>query len=314
MPHAPRTMTLLGLKFLGSLAAQKKDGVYLEIGPLFGSSTNAIHQTRIGNAPIHTIDTFEPAPWVRKRFGMDLSRELFEKFTDDINNMVVHEGFSPDVVKDTWKDDIGFYFDDATHGDPGWSDNFNFFSRFFDDETIVSGDDFSSSWPHIVRNVYSIAEDWGAKLYVIGRVWVIVRKGEKRIVAAVDKVCPKLKGVNITTHHNDDIRTNMAACWTWGLHQENPLNSFSIDGGAQLTGQITTFQNGSIKDTVSISNGNVALSEIDQLYFSFDKEITVQLCLINAKGQTRNTKAYNSGRMIEIPGGSRIAALRLSDT
>lgn len=314
MSQAPRTMTLIGLKFLGALAAQKRDGVYLEVGPLFGSSTNFIHDNRVGDAPIHTIDTFEAAPWVKKRLGIDLSREMFDKFTRDIDNLVVHQGFAPDVVKDTWKEDIGFYFDDATHGDPGWTDNFNFFSQFFNDETIICGDDFASGWPDIVRNVYAYAENWGVKLFVMGRVWAIVRKDEERLVKAVNAVCPKLEGVNITTRHGNDERTNMAACWTWGLHQNNPLNSFTIDTGSKISGQVVTFAGGAIKATTYMGKGAVDLQGVNQIYFSIDKKITVQLCLANAAGKTQNTKAYKSGQMIDIPAGSHITALRLSDT
>jgi hypothetical protein len=307
-------MTLLGLKFLGALAAKKTDGVYLEIGPLFGSSTNVINKNRIGDAPIHTIDTFEPAPWVRKRLGIDLSRELFNKFTSNINNLVVHEGYAPNVVKDTWKEEIGFYFDDATHGDPGWTDNYEFFSQFFNSQTIICGDDFASGWPDIVRNVYAYAEEWGVKLYVMGRVWAMAHKGEERIIAAVESICPALKGVYITTRHGDDERTNLAACWTWGLHQKNPLSSFRIHTKGQLSGQIVTFANETIKDTVGIDQGEVILKDVNQIYFSFNKKMAVQFCLMNSAGKTQNTKAYKSGQMIDIPDGMRIAALRLSDT
>ncbi len=314
MPKAPRTMTLTGLDFLGRLAAQKKAGVYLEIGPLFGSSTNVIHKNRVGTAPIHTIDTFEPAPWVKKRLGFDLSRQLFDKFTSGIDNMVVHEGFAPDVVRESWADDIGFYFDDATHGDPGWSDNFDFFSRFFNSETIICGDDFASGWPDIVRNVYARADEWGVKLYVMGRVWALARQGDERIVEAVNKACPKLKDVTLCTTHEDGERCHPAACWSWGLHQNKPLLRFHIEESAALSGQVVTFHDGSIKAATEIGRAPVELAGVNQIYFSFGKKIRVQLCLADASGKTRNTKAYRSEQLIDIPEGSCITALRLSDS
>ncbi len=314
MPQAPRTMTLTGLKFLGALSTQKKSGVYLEIGPLFGSSTNVIHENRGGDAPIHTIDTFEPAPWVKKRLGIDLSRELFDKFTRNIDNLVVHEGYAPDVVKDTWKEKIGFYFDDATHGDPGWSANFNFFSQFFDKDAIICGDDFASGWPDIVRNVYSYVDQWEAKLYVMGRVWAMTRQDDMRIVDAVDIACPRLKDVSLTTVHGDGERRHPAACWSWGLHQDNPLIGFSIEGNGNLEGQVVTFSKGAIQSTTKVGQGIVELAGVDQIYFNFDKKIKMQLCLINAAGKTQNTKAFRPGQMIDIPSGSAITSLRLSDT
>ena len=306
-------MTLTGLEFLGRLAAQKKAGVYLEVGPLFGSSTNVIHKNRVGDAPIHTIDTFEPAPWVKKRLGIDLSRALFDKFTRDIDNMVVHEGFAPDIVAKSWKDEIGFYFDDATHGDPGWSDNFRFFSQFFNQETIICGDDFASGWPDIVRNVYAYVEQWDIKLYVMGRVWAMARSGDERIVEAVNAACPTLKDVTLTTIHSDGERTHPAACWSWGLHQKKPLSGFRIEANEKLGGQIVCFSKGAIKSTTKIGKEVVGLEAVDQIYFGFNKKIKIQLCLLNAAGKTQNTKAYKPNQMIDIPAGSIITALRLSD-
>ena len=130
--NPPRTMTVDGLMFLKGLAAKITSGVILELGPLFGSSTNHIAQGRISNTiPIHTIDTFKSADWIEKRFGVNLSLKTFNKFTDHIKNLTVHEGFAPTIVKNTWQEQIGLYFDDATHGNPGWLDNYNFFSKNF---------------------------------------------------------------------------------------------------------------------------------------------------------------------------------------
>lgn len=314
MPQAPRTMTILGLKFLSALAGQNTNGVYLEVGPLFGSSTRAIDNGRIGRTPIHTIDTFEPASWVHKRFGFDLSRELFNKFTSDIDNLVVHEGYAPDIVKDVWTDEIGFYFDDATHGDPGWTNNFNFFSKFFTDQTIICGDDFASGWPDIVRNVYEYSESLGVKLYVMGRVWAMAREDDDRIIEAIENVCPKLKNVSITTRHGNDERTNLAACWTWGLHQNNPLDSFRINNHSELGGEVVTFEGGTIKNTAQADGGFIDLKGVNQIYFGFKKKTSVQLCLVNTAGKTQNTKAYRSAQLIDIPAGMRIVALRFSDT
>jgi hypothetical protein len=106
----------------------------------------------------------------------------------------------------------------------------------------------------------------------------------------------------------------MAACWTWGLHQNNQLTNFTIDTGGKISGQVVTFAGGAIKATTDMGKGAVDLQDVNQIYFSFDKKVTVQLCLANTAGKTQNTKAYKSGQMIDIPAGSRITALRLSDT
>ncbi len=314
MTAIPRTMTLAGLSFLSGLASQKKKGVYLEVGPLFGSSTNAINEGRKDDKePIHTIDTFEPAPWVRKRLGIDLGRDAFDKFTKHITNLHVHQGYAPDIVEDTWKEDIGFYFDDATHGDPGWTNNFDFFSKFFNDETIICGDDFASGWPDIVRNVYKYANDWDVKLYVIGRVWAMARKDEARIEKAIDKAFPKLKGVNISTNHIDGTKkTNKAACWSWGLHQQNPLKDFSIKASKPNIGKITTFRKGEVVQTSVFDGTKIDLKDIDQIYMSSTEKMKIQYCSLTGSN-TANSKAMKSGQMFEIENGSKIVGLRLSD-
>ena len=315
MTVIPRTMTKAGLNFLSSLANQKGKGVYLEVGPLFGSSTDAIDKGRAdADVPIHTIDTFEAAPWVRKRLGIDLSRTAFDKFTKHIDNLVVHQGFAPGIVEDTWSDDIGFYFDDATHGDPGWTDNFDFFSKFFNDDTIICGDDFASGWPDIVRNVYKYAEEWDVKLYVIGRVWAMTRTKEKRIEDAIDGAFPGLKDTVISTHHIDGTkRTNKAACWSWGLHQTVPLKEFSIKSKNPENGAITTFYNGKLIEEVMFDGTMVSLDKADQIYLVSDKKFTIQYCMLSAGGNTANTKAQASKEIFNIEDGSKIVGLRLSD-
>jgi SAM-dependent methyltransferase len=313
MPNAPRTMTRLGLAFLEALASRNEYGSFLEIGPLFGSSTQAIAAGRKIDEPIHTIDTFEPAPWVRRRFGFDLSRELFDEFTGSINNLVVHQGLAPDIVKDSWQDRIGFYFDDATHGDPGWTNNFEFFSQFFGETTIICGDDFASGWPDIVNNVYDIAVSGKLTLYVIGRVWALTHKKEERIVEAINEVCPKLKGVYINSLHGGQERRNSAACWTWGLHRPVPMRSFQIEADRPLGGEIVTFSNGKLKQVAKVGTDWVDLQGVEQLYFGFKNDITCQLCLADERGKTKNTKAYRSRQTFDIPPGRQIVAVRLSD-
>ena len=189
----PQTLTNEGLTFLKALASKNNGGVFLEIGPLFGSSTDTISQGRIIDEPIHSIDTFEDSPWVSRRFGLSLSRTAFDKFTKHIPNLIVHEGLAPDIVQQTWKHKIGFYFDDATHGDPGWSNNFNFFHPFFADDCIICGDDFAGGWPDIVQNVYKYANKHSLKLYVLGRIWAMAHKDDTRIEDAIDSILPKLK-------------------------------------------------------------------------------------------------------------------------
>ncbi|MCP4073718.1 MAG: hypothetical protein GY742_18630 [Hyphomicrobiales bacterium] len=314
--QVPRTMTLQGLDFLSNLASKKTEGVFLEIGPLFGSSTNMIDKGRKNSdEPIYTIDTFKPLPWVKSRFGFDLSRDLFDKYTSNIKNLHVYKGYAPEIVRETWNDEIGFYFDDAVHGDPYWSNNFNFFSRFFNEETIICGDDFASGWPDIVRNVNRLADERCVNLFVIGRVWAIAYKGEQRIADAIDKMFPGLKGVDMVTSHSNIQNSNQAACWSWGLHRNTQLDWFEIiDSRKKLAGgKIVTSKNNSIVHSAEIGETKIDMNGVDQIVVNFEKKGSIQYCILEADGKTSNTKDFKSKQPFKIPPGSKVAAIRLSD-
>ena len=306
---APATMTVAGRQFLGSLAENTSSGCFLEVGPLFGSSTQVIAAARREEqVPIHTIDTFEPADWIVRRLGFNLSRAEFDKYTHHIPNLVVHQGFAPDVVKDTWSEQIGFYFDDATHGDPGWSDNFDFFSRFFTEDAIICGDDFAGGWPDIANNVTRMSKDWGVGLYVIGRVWAMTRTDESRIVDAATATMPKLAGATIEAAHGDQRRSSPAMCWSAGLHQHEALGSFRFVGDAlsDLTLTTTAPDGGS----THAAGDQVDMAGVTAVSVSNQQGIGVQLCLTNGR-RTENTKLAKNGAPVDIPPGSSVVAVRL---
>jgi hypothetical protein len=301
-------MTQNGRRFLKALASQTTGGSFLEVGPLFGSSTQAIDAGRRIDAPIHTIDTFEAADWIERRVGRQLSREAFDHYTSYIDKLVVHQGFAPDVVRDTWSDEIGFYFDDATHGDPGWTDNFDFFSKFFAEDAIICGDDFAGGWPDITRNVTRISEEWGVGLYVFGRVWAMTKVDEQRIVDAATEAEPVLAGATITSVRGPDSSTSPAMVWTKGLHQPIPLSSFRVEGDvvAKVWFKATAAGN----DTTYGVGDWIHLVGVNQLSFTGPSNIGFQLCF--AKGsKTENTKLHRSGEVCNFPEGAVPVSVRL---
>lgn len=310
-PSAPATMTVAGRQFLQALARQARTGCFLEIGPLFGSSTQAIDAGRRTDEQIHTIDTFEPAPWVKRRLGRDLSRAAFDEFTGDIPGLVVHEGFAPDVVRDSWKEKIGFFFDDATHGDPGWSDNFNFFSQYFTDDAIVCGDDFAGGWPDIPRNVTRIAGDWGVGVYVIGRVWAMTREDEDRIVSAAHECYPEWAGATLEVADGAGSDTKPAVCWSRGLHQKEPLRWFRYGGDAVASVRFTTYSVGGSTSREWGPGDRVDLDETAAISITGHPKIGVQYCLAEGR-KTVNSATVKAGERFEIPPGTRVVAIRLT--
>jgi hypothetical protein len=307
---APRTMTVHGLRFLEALASKATSGCFLEVGPLFGSSTQAIAANRQLDAPLHTIDTFEPADWIVKRMGFNLSRAAFDSHTSHIPNLIVHEGFAPDVVRDTWNEPIGFYFDDATHGDPGWSNNFDFFSRYFTEDAIVCGDDFAGGWPDIVNNVSAIAKSWGVGLYVMGRVWAMTRVDEQRIVAAAEIANPGLAGALLEATHGASTDTKPATCWSTGLHRRAPLASFRVSGDPVAEARFTTMSAYGA-EAVDYGAGDwVQLSGVTAIVVSGAPNIGLQLCLSGPR-KTENTRVIRAGETFRIPEDATVVAVRL---
>jgi hypothetical protein len=305
---APATMTRNGLRFLRALAAEATSGCYLEVGPLFGSSTQAIDAGRRRDAAIHTIDTFEPAPWIERRLGRPLSRAAFDRYTASIEDLVVHQGFAPDVVRDTWTDPIGFYFDDATHGDPGWTDNFEFFSRFFTDDAIVCGDDFAGGWPDIPHNVTRIAAEWGVGLYVYGRVWAMTRRDESRVVAAAAATEPLLSDVTVESAHGPEVSSNPGMVWSRGLHQRVPLSSFRYAGDAVSQVRFATESRGRL--TESGPGDWVHVPGVSSIRISGTRTVGFQLCLATST-KTENTKLFRPGAECRIPPDATVVAVRL---
>lgn len=312
MLKIPQTMTNQGLAFLSALASKNTGGVFLELGPLFGSSTDAIAKGRLIDEPIHSIDTFEDAPWIKKRVGLSLSRAIHSKFTKDISNLIVHEGQSPNVVVDTWKDKIGFYFDDATRNDPEWSDNFNFFKPFFSEDCIICGGDFSGAWEVLLRNIYQYVDEHSLKLFVLGRVWAVTHKDDHRLEEAVDDVLPKLKNSYITAKVEGKEYTNKAGVWTWGSHQDKPLEEFSLDT-TDIEGSFTILKDQKTLQMGEFGKGPIRLQDANQVSFQSNSDIKVQFCVLQANGRTKNGKAIPSGQIFSIKEDEKIVSVRLTD-
>lgn len=309
----PRTMTKAGLQFLTALAQENNSGCFVEVGPLFGSSTLAIAAGRQDpDLHIHTLDTFEPAAWVKKRFGFDLNREKFNHFTKSINNLIVHQGYSPDCVKQSWEQEIGFYFDDATHGNPGWMNNFDFFSDFFSPDVILCGDDFSGGWPDVVKNVYDIAEanDW--RLHVIGRVWAMTPQNEPRILDAVNRAFPRLKSFEWEVCHGTRRCIGAAASWAWGLHKSAPLKAAKLRCPSEFKLQIEVVRSNGSRELVDVSQSSMSFENAARLKFQMPDDFSIQFCVANKSGGSQNTRNFKSGTEFSISPHEHVTSLRLS--
>lgn len=237
-PSIPSTMTSDGLDFLGMMARSvPENGVIVEIGPLFGSSTWVLAKNAHPSVKVFSIDTWEPAPWIDKveakfRNCKPFSKDAFLYYTRDCPNVTAIQGWSPEVVKD-WDLPIDIFFDDATHGDPGFSENVNFFLPFVKQNSILCGDDYSSGWPDIVRVVDDLGEQWGVHPEVSGRVWAM-RKPTKGTQSKADifssvanNLNEPLVSVKCTTLSGKKYDLS-EGLWSGALHKKDRLTSLSI--------------------------------------------------------------------------------------
>lgn len=180
----PSTMTESGLTFLGEMAKSvPQNGTIVEIGPLFGSSSWVLAKNAHPSVQVISIDTWEPAPWIKKveakfKNCKPFSKDAFLYYTRDCPNIKAIQGWSPEVVAN-WDLPIDLFFDDATHGDPGFSENINFFVPFIKENGILCGDDYTGSWPDIVRVVDELGNRWERNPEVIGRVWAMTKPIKK---------------------------------------------------------------------------------------------------------------------------------------
>ena len=327
-------MTKEGLSFLTSIVREQSlennEGVILELGPLFGSSTDAISKGRSSENPskIVSIDTFIAAPWVKKRLGFDLSREKFNFFTSHIKNLEVIEGFSPDIVKDTWDQKIDIYFDDATHGNPNWMENFNFYKPFFGKNTIICGDDFASGWPDIVKNVRQLSEKYNKKFYVIGRLWAMGLSDRSDLVIrnSIKNLYSKTFDYNIQTKSQISSGVSPAPCWSENLHvKDNQLKAFKIThNNHNVEKDAVTEKDTDIKITVGTPDGPIFYEENEWVNTenmtsisltcknpSFNKNHFFQVSYITGR-TTANSVMLSFGSIYKFKENSRLNCLRFT--
>ncbi|MDP3122552.1 class I SAM-dependent methyltransferase [Polynucleobacter sp.] len=176
----PRTMTLEGLCYLGAMAKLvPENGIIVEVGPLYGSSTWVLAKNAHPSVKIFSIDTWQDEPWVQsfrlKKYpdAPPLSIDAFKRYTEDCTNIYPIQGWAPDVVSASWDNKIDLFFDDASHGNPGLQNNLNFFKSHLNNKYIICGDDYSSGWRDIISEVTLLSESLNQDPYIMGRVWGI---------------------------------------------------------------------------------------------------------------------------------------------
>lgn len=252
-------MSADGLTYLGRMARSvPKNGVIVEVGPLFGSSTWVLAKNAHPSVRVFSIDTWEPAPWIEKieekyRGCLPFSKQAFLHYIKDCPNVTAIQGWSPDVVKD-WSLPIDMFFDDATHGDPGFSENVDFFLPFVKPGALLCGDDYSDRWPDIVSVVDRLGARWGTVPEVSGRVWALRNPNDQG--ASHQQILQNLPAgeqkpsITLTTQTRDGREYQLSnEVWSGALHKNIPLSSI------QMSLEIPSGKPGPVKWYVTDSQG-----------------------------------------------------------
>ncbi len=231
----PSTMTQAGLNYLGKMAKTvPENGVIIEVGPLFGSSTWVLAKNAHPSVEVISIDTWEPAPWIdkiEKKFDgcLPFSLETFKEYVKDCQNVTPIQGWSPDIVSD-WDRPIDMFFDDASHGNPGFTNNLNFFVPKVKPNGIICGDDYAVRWPTIVREVDSLASEWSTEVEIIGRVWSMVKPefGQSRSVySLLEKSDEPAIEINVISNSGKEYIASPNT-FAGALHKPDPIQSIKI--------------------------------------------------------------------------------------
>ncbi len=243
----PRTMTLEGLEYLGRLAQSvPKNGVIVEVGPLFGSSTWVLAKNAHPSVTVYSIDTWEPQLWIAKieaKFPncKPFSLDAFKHYIQDCPNVIPIQGWSPDIVQATWNRPIDLFFDDASHGNPGFINNINFFEPFIKPLGIICGDDYASGWPDIVREVDNLGQKWHLQPEIAGRVWAMRKPYfEKNITQTVydslelDIELPQLSAIISTKQGLHTIGS--PNCWAGAMHKSDTVQTIQLSWKNPIAG------------------------------------------------------------------------------
>jgi len=335
----PHTMTKEGLRYLAKMAKTvPENGVIVEVGPLFGSSTWVLAKNSHPSVKVYSIDTWERAPWIEeieKKFPgcVPFSKDSFLHYTSDCDNVIPIQGWSPDVVVDSWEEDIDMFFDDASHGNPGFINNLNFFVPRVKAGGIVCGDDYAKGWPDIVREVDVMADQWSSSPEVIGRVWSLIKPGEgvnaKSVYDTLPSDCRTVPNVRFEIQSKSGRTYNSSPdAWAGALHKVDPIAKIKpvFDSGFEdidlQLGFRTSFgdiklwsSKDSAEQEVSVAEGEFIVGMFGSLAGAAanSKELTYQMggCDL-AKGRlASNSRNHLAPSMLSLEDGQAANAVRV---
>jgi hypothetical protein len=178
--NIPGQMSPSEIEALCALAQSvRSPGIVVELGSLCGLS--AWHWSK--NVGSH-VQIFCVDPWVRARWIVEhlekpfktgpFGKHLFDRYTNDCNNIIPIQGYSPDVLQN-WALPINIFFDDAVHSNPGLKRNILFWNRFVIPGGYACGHDYSRDWPDVISEADELAAAWGGRVETCETFWWVQR-------------------------------------------------------------------------------------------------------------------------------------------
>jgi len=316
----PRTMTRQGLEYLGRLARTvPKNGVIVEVGPLFGSSTWVLAKNAHPSVRVITVDTWAPQQWVKKLEAKwpgckPFSKDAFDYYTRDCGNVTSVQGYSPAAMR-SWTEPLDLFFDDATHGDPGFTESLDFYIPKLKPGAIAAGDDFASGWPDIVSGVSRLAEHWHTRPEIIGRVWAMVKPGksarEQSVYAKAGPYSEYDLAISVRQKSGEVVKC-LPGSWAGYLHQPKSISAlrmewaiprkdglsgvYQVMGGRSRFSPWVPFGDWAEVDGAATSiRGHLVGEAGSGLQLAYQACCLVQMKKKGKRVHTRNTKAFRDG-------------------
>lgn len=175
-------------------------GTVVEIGSLFGRSSYAWGASVPPSATVHCIDPWEGNAGVRpmeQRHGIAYGVEAFRIHTNDLSNVVPHQGYSPrDFL--SWKQAVDLFYEDSVHRDPILTENLKFWSSHLKPTGVASGDDYRPRFPDVVNGVHALAKRLGRELIVVDKFWCLLPPTD--LVPAAAAVRERLLAIRAEAH------------------------------------------------------------------------------------------------------------------
>lgn len=154
-----------------------ENGIIVEVGCLYGLSSWHLAKACAPGVTIFCIDPWRPEKWVtdlveRPQNAPPFSREAFARFTADCNNIVMVQGYSPDIARG-WKIPIDLYVEDAVHANPILQRNLNFWGQRVRPGGVISGHDYTPEWPDVIKEVNALANGLQSQITLVDTLWSV---------------------------------------------------------------------------------------------------------------------------------------------